>query len=410
MKILVSSPFFYPEHAGSSPYSTDLAVYFAEHGHDVTVITGFPFYPTWEKRAEDRGKLFRTDKYRGVKILRGYLYVPKNPTAFRRMLHESSFAIFACLNFLRVGKPDCIIVTAAPLPLQLAGVIFKSIWRTRLVVHIQDLQSDAALSLGMVKHGLGLLVRLLLKLEALIYRRASWVVTITPLMKENLRRKGVPEEKLALYPNWIDVEGISRLKLQNPRGRFLTKHPVAHDRFTIAYAGNIGVKQGLEALVDLAEASRAYQSMHYFIIGDGSRRLQVEKYVQDKELTNLTFLPFMTQERYYEMLQDIDVSFISQKSGTGDIFFPGKLLGIMAMGKPLLISADLSSELATVTSNAECGLVSAPGDLDSLLRNAVSLWEDPYLAKTLGQNGYEYVQSYDRERVLSSFLARISSG
>jgi colanic acid biosynthesis glycosyl transferase WcaI len=116
----------------------------------------------------------------------------------------------------------------------------------------------------------------------------------------------------------------------------------------------------------------------------------------------------MSQEDYFEMLQDIDVSFISQKSGSGDVFFPGKLLGITAMCKPLLVSADLDSELATVVSDAECGLVSAADDLNSLLQNVISFYRDPNLRKTLGQNGYEYVQSYDRERVLSGFLDQIS--
>ena len=405
MRILVCSIFFHPDHSGSAPYSTDQAVYFAERGHDVSVVTGFPYYPHWKKRSEDYGKLFETETYKGVKVLRSYLYVPENPTTFTRIVHELSFTIFACLNLLRVRRPECVVVCAAPIPMQLASVMFKLLWKSQLVIHVQDLQSDAARSLNMVRSGL--LIRFLDVIEALIYRHASWVATISPSMSKTLRQKGVPQDKLAVYPNWIDLAEISKFKQQNRPGGFLSKHPVARGKFTVAYAGNIGVKQGLEILVDLAEASQAYEDIHYFIVGEGACRLQVEEYAKDKALDNLTFLPFMSQEDYFEMLQDIDVSFISQKSGSGDVFFPGKLLGITAMCKPLLVSADLDSELATVVSDAECGLVSAADDLNSLLQNVISLYRNPNLRKALGQNGYGYVRFYDRERVLSGFLAQI---
>jgi hypothetical protein len=80
------------------------------------------------------------------------------------------------------------------------------------------------------------------------------------------------------------------------------------------------------------------------------------------------------------------------------------------MGKPLLISADPESALSTVVSNAGCGLVSAPDTSDLLLRNLLSLYKDPTLCQTLGQNGRQHVKAYDRERVLSSFMRRILEG
>lgn len=406
MKILVSSINFHPEHSGIALYSTDLPAYFAEKGHDVTVVTGFPYYPNWKKRPEDRMKLFDSGKHRGVRVLRGYLYVPEKVDTLKRILHEMSFTLFASLNFLRAGRHDCVVIISPPLLLGLVGMTFKRLWRAGLVVHIQDLQPDAALALGMVKRGP--LIRLLIRLESLIYRRASWIATITASMRENLRRKGVPEEKLAVFYNWIDVDEVSGTAERIEAGKFLADHPEARGKLTVAYAGNIGVKQGVESLVELAASSRDRGDVHYFIIGEGARRAEVEEYAERKALDNVTFLPFLSQERYYEMLKDIDVSFVSQKSGAGDVFFPSKLLGIMAMEKPLLISADLDSELATVVAGAGCGLVSAPGDLDSLLENTLSLSESPDLRRKLGNNGRKHVRSYDRENVLSGFLARLS--
>lgn len=406
MKILVSSINFHPEHSGIALYSTGLPVYFAEEGHEVTMVTGFPYYPGWKKRPEDKGRLFGTGKYKGVRTLRGYLYVPQHVTTVRRIAHELSFTFFALLNFLRAGRQDCIVIISPPLLLGLVGVLFKYLWKAQLVVHIQDLQPDAALSLGMVKRNL--LIRLLIRLESLIYRHASWIATITKSMRENLLGKGVPQEKLAVYYNWIDVAEVSRLNDNVPRGRFISRHEQAQGKFTVAYAGNIGVKQGVEVLVELAEASQEYEDVHYFIIGDGAQRVTLEDYVKHMGLENVTFLPFLSQDRYYEMLKDVDVSFVSQKPGAGDVFFPSKLLGIMAMGKPLLISADYGSELSTVISSTECGLVSTPHEKERLLQNLIALYQDPVLRRSLGSNGRQHVQAYDRERILPGFLDRIS--
>lgn len=406
MKILVSSINFHPDHSGIALYSTDLPVYFTERGHEVTMVTGFPYYPSWKKQPGDSGKLFRSDEYREVRVLRGYLYVPEKVTTLKRILHELSFISFAFLNFLRAGRHDCIVVITPPLLLGVVGMVFKYLWRAQLVVHIQDLQPDAALSLGMVKRSP--LIRLLIRLESLIYRHASWIATITDSMRQNLRSKGVPEEKLGVYYNWIDVTEVSELNDNVPQGRFISDQPQARGKFTVAYAGNIGIKQGAEVMVELAEASREYEDIHYFIIGEGARSEQLEKYAEGKELENITFLPFMSQDQYYEMLKDIDVSFVSQKSGAGDVFFPSKLLGIMAMGKPLLISADPDSELSTVISGAGAGLVSAPEDPGSLLQNLLALYRDSTLRRSLEDKGRQHVMTYEREQVLSRFLDRIS--
>lgn len=175
MKILVSSINFAPDHSGIALYSTDLPVYFAEKGHEVTMVTGFSYYPRWKKRREDKGRLLAEETYKGVRVLRGYLYVPETVSTAKRILHELSFVFFAALNFLRAGRQQCIVIISPPLLLGLVGVLFKWLWRAELVFHIQDLQPDAALSLGMVKKGL--MIRTLLRIETFIYRNSTWVAT-----------------------------------------------------------------------------------------------------------------------------------------------------------------------------------------------------------------------------------------
>lgn len=402
MKILISSINFAPDHSGIALYSTDLPVYFAEKGHEVTMVTGFSYYPKWKKRREDEGRLFARETYKGVRVLRGYLYVPEAVNTLKRIVHELSFVFFAGLNFLRAGRQECIVIISPPLLLGLVGVLFKWLWKAELVFHIQDLQPDAALSLGMVKKGL--MIRTLLKIETFIYRHSTWVATITQGMWKRLREKGIPQEKLGIYYNWIDVAEAGR---RRPGGRFREKVGIPEGKFLVAYAGNIGIKQGVDVLVDLAAAMQDVEDLHFLIVGDGADKERLLATARERGLANLSFLPFFGQEDYFDLLQDIEISFVAQKAGTGNVFFPSKLLGIMAMGKPLLVSADPDSELANVIRESDSGLVAAAGDIPRLQAHVLELIKSRERLRELGANGRKTVESFDREVVLSKFLERI---
>jgi colanic acid biosynthesis glycosyl transferase WcaI len=404
MKILVASINFAPDHSGIGVYSTDLPVFFAEHGHGVTMVTGFPFYPNWKKRDADMGKVFARENYHGVKVLRGYLYVPRRVTTLQRIAHELSFSLFCVLNFVRAGRQDCIVVISPPLLLGLVGVIFKWLWNCPLVFHIQDLQPDAAMSLNMIQPGL--VIRMLVWLESVIYRYSTLVVTITNGMWQRLIDKGVPQEKLAIFYNWIDVKEASK---PGPKGRFRNAYRFLRGKFVVAYAGNIGVKQGVEALLNVAKDLACNPQVHFLIIGEGADKQRLMQRARVLTLKNVTFLPFMEQVDYFDMLEDIDISFVSQRSGTGNVFFPSKLLGIMAKSKPLMISADPDSELATVIRESDCGVVVAPGDERILVDAITRFLEHPDELKRLGHNGFLSVMAYDRVSVLSKFMEKIAS-
>lgn len=402
MRILVTSINFQPDHSGIALYATDLPLFLAEQGHDVTMVTGFSYYPGWRKRDGDRGRLFRTERWRGVRVLRGYLYVPGVVTTTKRVLHELSFALFALLNFLRAGRHDAIVVLSPPLLLGLIGVLFSRMWRAPLVLNVQDLQPDAALSLGMVRPSA--LTRMLVRLEAFIYRHSARVTTISHGMRQRLLDKGVPASRVVLCHNWIDVASARR---RPAPGRFRARHPRTSGKLVVAYAGNLGAKQGLDVLVDLAVRMRADSRVHFLLVGEGVERERLVARAREERLDNLTVLPFLAAESYRELLVDIDVAFIAQRAGTGNVFFPSKLLGIMAMGKPVLVSADPGSELFAVVRAAGCGLVAESGDVPALAAHVRALLDDASLGERLGAEALRSVEAYDRRVILSGFTAML---
>ncbi len=402
MKILVASINFYPDHSGIAIYSTDLPMFFSEQGHTVSMVTGFSYYPKWEKMKNDKWILFRTELFKKIKVFRGFLFVPKTVNTPKRILHEISFVFFAFFNFIKAGRQDCIVIISPPLLLGLIGVLFKWLWKAQLVFHIQDLQPDAALSLGMIKPGI--MIRILQLVEKFIYKNSTWVATITKGMRNRLLEKGIPEDKLGLYYNWIDVEKSTQFC---PKVEFLEKNTGVKGKFVIAYAGNIGVKQGVDVLVGAAEYLQNEKQIHILVIGEGAELPRLKKFAEQKRLENLSFLPFLSTEDYNQMLSEINLSFVAQKPKTGNVFFPSKLLGIMAMGKPLLVSADLDSELSLAVLNGGFGFAVSAGDSKAVAEAIRDLSKNPGLCYQMGEAGKKAVLEWDRNKVLGGFLDRI---
>lgn len=404
LKVLVASINFAPDHAGIGVYSTDFPVFLAEKGDAVSMVTGFSYYPQWRKRPEDIGKLLAREKYRGVDVFRGYLYVPRQVSAVARLWHELSFCLSAALNFLRVGRPDVIVLFTPPMFLGLVGVFFRGLWRSPLVINIQDLPVDAALALGLLKRNLSM--GLLQRMEKWIYQQADLVVTISPSMLENVRAKGVAADRLLLVPNWVDV---SAAKSKVAARGFLAGHPEAAGKFTVAYAGNLGIKQGVDLLLRAAAALAAEPALHFFVIGDGADRPRLAALAADLQLSNCTFLPFMNTEEYAAMLADVDLIFVAQRSGAGNNFFPSKLLGLLARGKPLIVAADPDSELAKVIGRADCGLVSPYDDVPQLVENLQFLKQGRARLAEMGDKGRVAVGEYDRAKVLGGWRQHIQA-
>lgn len=394
---------FYPDHSGIALYSSDFAFYAAEKGHEVTVVTGFPFYPMWQKSPEDKRKLFRKDKAKDVTILRGYLYVPQKPSTKKRIFQELTFLFFAFINFFRVKKPDVIVIFTTPLSLGLVGAIFKRIYRCELVINIQDFQIEAADSLGMV--GKFSFIKLLEKIERYSYKKADIVSSISDSMVELVKEKGIKPDKIYLWPNWINIKDYG---LELNTGSFRKKYSIKTSQKIIGYAGNIGLKQGLQTLIDLAEQFKDDNSLLFIIIGEGGDLQNLKDYHAKKNIANIRFIPFLNQTEYKEFLSDADAIFVSQKKTTRDIYFPSKLLGLMSVPKLLFLSADKESELYKVLKNNQLGMVCEYGDLPSM-KNCVSLIkEEAPIIEKYKENAFSFVQQYDRESVLNNALTKIS--
>lgn len=410
MKITVWGINYDPEPTGIGPFNTDLCVYFAERGHDVTMISTFPYYPWWKKPAEARGKWCEKTTIRGVKLHRRWHWVPAKPSTLKRLLHEMSFVFTSTWAALTQPRPDVYIVVSPPLFLGLGAFLVSRIKRAPFVFHVQDLQPDAALGLGMIKPGPA--VRALYLLEKWNYRSAALVSGISQGMMDAFARKGVPAAKTTLFPNWIpDASAPPKAGAAS----FRAANGISPHQPLIAYSGNVGVKQGLEVVIDAAAqpagSEPAEQSAaHWAICGEGAAKPALEQRIQETRAAGVRLYPLQPDDLYQALLRESDVALITQQRGTGQFFFPSKLLSILQHGKPVLAVADESSELARAVRQGQFGLVTEPGDSAGLRRAASQLLQasDDQRA-TWARNGRAWVDQFRRSAVLAAFEARLAT-
>src|SRR5207247_2287059 len=96
VKLLILTINYWPEPTGFSPHTTALAEHLARVGHQVTVITGFPFAPTWKRWPAYRREFVRRESINGVPLVRVTHFIPRRPAiAWQRMTMEASFCASA---------------------------------------------------------------------------------------------------------------------------------------------------------------------------------------------------------------------------------------------------------------------------------------------------------------------------
>jgi len=401
MRVIVWGINYAPEVTGIGPHNAALCEFLSANGHGVEMIATFSYYPAWRKLPEDRGKLYRTDVLNGVPVHRCWHYVPARPGILDRIFHELTFVKSSFLKCLTLPRADLLVVVSPPLLLGAAAWLAGMIKRTPFIFHVQDLQPDAALGLGMLKKSP--LTRMLYALEAFAYRKAARVSGISKGMLEAFQKKGVPKERLIYFPNGITLPANSEL---TDGSRFRTMHGFYHDDFIALYSGNLGVKHGLENVI---EAARLLENRRIKIIlcGSGSNLGPLEAMVKQYALKNITFLPLQTEEDYREMLCAADLCLITQQKGSGRSFFPSKLLNALAFGKPVMTIADHESELARALDEGRFGENTLPDEPSKFAERLEALACNPARLAELGLAGREFVSQFERQKVLADFVREL---
>jgi colanic acid biosynthesis glycosyl transferase WcaI len=396
---------YLPESTSIGPYTADLAEHLQARGHDVRVIAGFPIAPQWKIWNAYRGKLLMREVIRGVPVTRTYLYVPKHPKkAGQRILFDCSFAASALIGALFGKRPELVIVISPPLQLSITAFLIQKITRARVFLEIKDLVPDAAIAVGAMREG-SRPVRIAQALERFAYRRAESIGVICDGMRSNLISKGVPEQKVSLLPDYIDVSFMRPVFGQNG---FRQRVGIGREQFLVMYSGSVAGKQGLETFVRAGAEFEADPHVTCCVIGEGLYLPELKKTADELGLRRFQFLPLQPRESLPSQLSAADVLVITQRATVRDVVFPGKMLYYMAAGRPILASVSEDSETGRFIRKHGVGLVVPPED-PAMLADAIRWMKvHPEETREFGLNGRRVAESqFDRTVVLEKFTTHL---
>lgn len=371
-----------PETTGIAPYMTDLAESLAERGHRVHVITGYPHYPAWEIDSAYIGKSI-DEVINGVHVHRRRHFVPSPPSALGRIKMELSFGARAITSAWH--KPD-VIICASPALLATATVLSRARMtpnRPAIGVWVQDLYGQGVVETGTAS---GRSAQAISLIESTTLKLADGVAVIHDRFADHVVSDlDIPREKVAVVRNWTHVAPIDVADLAIARAKF----GWSPDEVVVLHTGNMGVKQGLDNVVNAAKLADAQKlPIRFVLVGDGNQRPALESAAAGVE--RIDFVRPLDDEDFRTAMAAADVLLVNEAPGIVGMAVPSKLTSYFSSGTPIVAATDTKSTTADEIRASAAGVVTPGGDPAGLLSAALELAGNPEKSRRLGAAGIEY--------------------
>ncbi len=388
MHLLILAESFPPETKSASTLFFELAESLVKKGYQVSVVTRLPKYNVAD------GSL--TGNLSGIKVHRcRTLSLPRNIPLIRGLEHFLLAVIFF-LAGLRIGKTDAVLVYSPPLPLGIAGYWLGRIRRCPVVVNIQDLYPKTVIDLGLLKNKL--LIKISKMMESFIYRQADLLTVHSDGNKKYVDEHGALASEIV--HNWVDAGLIK----PGPKDNEFSRTYKLTDKFVVSFAGVMGFAQGLDVVIEAANLLKDEQQIIFLLVGDGVKQAGLARKAKQLELENVVFVPTQPLKKYPQVLQASDVCLVTLRQDLAAPAVPGKLLSIMASGKPVLASVPLAGDAPKVIEHYQAGLTVAAGEPELLAQALIKLYNNASLREKMGQNGRNAaLEVFSREKAVEHY-------
>jgi glycosyltransferase involved in cell wall biosynthesis len=351
-----------------------------EQGHEVTVVTCQPNFPTGKVFPGYRNRLYAEEWVEGVRVVRVWSYMAANEGLVKRTVDYVSYMLSAVALCPRFPDFDVALATSPPFFDAIAGHLVAKIRRRPWVFEIRDLWPASIRAVGVSKSPA---LRLVEALELFLYRKADRIVSLTHSFERDLVGRGVPRDKIDIAMNGVDAERFAR---ENVTYDARERLGVSPDTFLAGYIGTTGLAHGLMTLIDAAELCRDRSNLRFLIMGQGAEREALEEEARRRGLTNILFRDFVPHEEVANYMAALDVSIVHLRP---DPLFktviPSKIFENMAMELPMIMAVE--GESAKIVADAGAGLCIPSGDAPAMADAVTALSADRERRRKMGLDG-----------------------
>ncbi len=394
MRILLLTQYFPPELGAPQSRLSDLASRLSAMGHEISVLTALPNYPSGIVQGPYRGRLLVRDQWNGIPVTRVWLYTTQKSGSAPKLANYVSFTLTSLLTGLLDKTPvDLVLTESPPLFLGLTGIAIARRKRAAFVFNVADPWPRAAIERGIIKHPK--LIAGATGLEEWIYHQAALVLTQSQSMRQDIAlRSGHPH--VLHFPSGVDVDKFSPRRADPDT---LAELGLA-DRFVVGYAGLHGPGQGLDVILHAAASLTDLPDVCFALFGEGpdKERLQAAA----AHLPNVKFFPPRPAASMPALTAAWSAAAVTLRCGTSfEMCVPSKLFEAMAAGVPVALAAD--GEAMSIVRKEGCGLAMRAGDAPGLAAAIRTLHGDPALASALGAAGRRATErTYDRQQIANT--------
>lgn len=405
MKIAFISQWYDPE-VGSAAIPGSIVRALAARGHSVTVVTGFPNYPTGRIYDGYRVRLLQREQRGDTEVLRIPMYPAHGRSGLKRAMFFLSFMLSAATWGAWLSRrADAVVIYSTSSTVGLAGVVLGRVFRMPVTLFVEDLWPDSVMASGMVRGPLGRFAWWsLTKLSKLGYDAADRIAVISPGMRGVLIDRGVSSDKIDVVHNWVDEDVFAPAPSSAPE-----------QTFDVMYAGNLGDVQGLDVAIRGLALLQDRPEIRIRFVGAGVAEESLRALATDLDVAErvvwegskpLTDMSAVLASAHVQLVCLRDLPLFKAT-------MPSKTQAILACGLPVVVSAP--GDVAALVSRSGAGEAVPPEDAQALADAIRRLAElDPEQLADLGNAGRDFYQSelsarVGAERLESTIMRAVGS-
>ena len=394
MKILFLTDNFPPEVNAPATRTMEHCREWVKSGHEVTVITCFPNYPTGIVYPGYKNSLYKVEQMDGIKVVRVWSYMTANKGFIKRIADFVSFSVTSFFAGL-FQKCDIIVATSPQFFTALSGRTLHFFKRKPWVMEVRDLWPDSIKAVGAMKENP--VLKYFSMAEKCCYKSAEKFVVVTESFKREIIKKGIPAEKIYVVKNGANTE------LFRPQAKceeLLRKYKMEGKR-VLGYIGTLGMAHKIDFLIDCVKGLDDYVLM---ILGNGAERDNIKAKIEAENLKNVVLVDAVPKSEVVKYVALQDAALVNlRRTPLFTTVIPSKIFETASMRIPILLGVD--GEAREMVEEFGAGLYYEPENKEDFLDKLNKLFSSDDVYKACCDGGAKLAEAYDRKRLAQEMLS-----